>query len=212
MAYLWGQLIPMDGNTVECCENNNVKAQNGNELRLCSAIDEERVQEDEKKNQQTRWYSSLYSTPMFGEMRYEVNRKFGFCVQKDGTTTNLIETLSKKTICVHKEGLNNKFSGGIGCNYFIKQSECNANENVDVGFCGEVFDGSLDDEKSLITKYNKLLNKCYSKNQNNYNIKNQSDIDCVKAIICLKSILITNTNDWNNGISLSTSTSFDFKN
>lgn len=33
-----------DGNTVECCENNGVKDQNGNDLRLCSAIDEERVQ------------------------------------------------------------------------------------------------------------------------------------------------------------------------
>lgn len=153
---------------------------------------------------------------MFGEMRYEVNRKFGFCVQKDGTTTNLIEnmgtSLSKETICVQKDGLNNKFSGGIQCNYFIKQSECNAKENVDVGFCGEVFDGSLDDRKSLITKYNKLVNKCYSKNPNNYNIKNQSDIDCVKAIICLKSILITNTNDWNSGVSLSPYSSFDFKN
>ena len=208
----------MDGNTVSCCENNGVKDQNGNELRLCSAIDKERVQADEEKNQQTRWYSSLYSTPMFGEMRHEVNRKFGFCVQKDGTTTNLIENMDSSsiaTICVQKDGLNNKISWGkrdIQCNYFIKQSECNAKENVDVGFCGEVFDGSVDDEKSLITKYNKLLNKCYSKNPNNYNIKNQSDIDCVKAIICLKSILITDTNDWNSGVSLSLTTSFDFKN
>lgn len=36
----------MDGNTVECCENNGVKDQNGNDLRLCSAIDKERVQAD----------------------------------------------------------------------------------------------------------------------------------------------------------------------
>ena len=51
MAYLWGQLISKDGNTVECCENNNVKDQNGNDLRLCSAIDKERVQADEEKNE-----------------------------------------------------------------------------------------------------------------------------------------------------------------
>ena len=50
MAYLWGQLIPMDGNTVSCCENSGVKDQNGNDLRLCSAIDEERVYEENKKN------------------------------------------------------------------------------------------------------------------------------------------------------------------
>lgn len=49
MAYLWGQLISMDGNTVECCENKGVKDQNGNDLRLCSAIDKERVQADEEK-------------------------------------------------------------------------------------------------------------------------------------------------------------------
>ena len=46
MAYLWGQLISMDGNTVSCCENEGVKDQNGNDLRLCSAIDQERVQDD----------------------------------------------------------------------------------------------------------------------------------------------------------------------
>lgn len=50
MAYLWGQLISMDGNTVTCCENNGVKDLNGNDLRLCSAIDKERVQADEEKN------------------------------------------------------------------------------------------------------------------------------------------------------------------
>ena len=58
MAYLWGQLIPMDGNTVECCENSRVKDQSGNELRLCSAIDEERIraEEEEKKNNQVIAY------------------------------------------------------------------------------------------------------------------------------------------------------------
>ena len=47
-----------DGNTVTCCENNGVKDQNGNELRLCSAIDEERVKADEekKKNIATKIY------------------------------------------------------------------------------------------------------------------------------------------------------------
>ena len=39
-----------DGNTVSCCENSGVKDQNGNDLRLCSAIDEERVNEENKKN------------------------------------------------------------------------------------------------------------------------------------------------------------------
>lgn len=38
-----------DGNTVTCCENSGVKDQSGNELRLCSAIDEERVKADEEK-------------------------------------------------------------------------------------------------------------------------------------------------------------------
>ena len=47
-----------DGNTVTCCENSGVKDQNGNDLRLCSAIDEERVKADEekKKNIATKIY------------------------------------------------------------------------------------------------------------------------------------------------------------
>lgn len=47
-----------DGNTVECCENSGVKDKNGNDLRLCSAIDEERVKADEekKKNIATKIY------------------------------------------------------------------------------------------------------------------------------------------------------------
>ena len=40
-----------DGNTVSCCENSGVKDQNGNDLRLCSAIDKERVYEENKKNE-----------------------------------------------------------------------------------------------------------------------------------------------------------------
>ena len=43
-----------DGNTVSCCENNGVKDQNGNDLRLCSAIDEERVYEENKKNEESK--------------------------------------------------------------------------------------------------------------------------------------------------------------
>ena len=43
--------IDKDGNTVSCCENSGVKDQNGNDLRLCSAIDEERVYEENKKNE-----------------------------------------------------------------------------------------------------------------------------------------------------------------
>lgn len=35
MAYLWGQLIPMDGNTVECCG-----------IEQCANISEEKVYED----------------------------------------------------------------------------------------------------------------------------------------------------------------------
>lgn len=54
-----------DGNTVTCCENNSVKDQNGNELRLCSAIDEERVQADDekKKENQTIVYICKSSVP-----------------------------------------------------------------------------------------------------------------------------------------------------
>lgn len=52
-----------DGNTVECCENSGVKDQNGNDLRLCSAIDNERVQADEekKKNNQTKVFVCKWS-------------------------------------------------------------------------------------------------------------------------------------------------------
>ena len=45
-----------DGNTVSCCENKGVKDQNGNDLRLCSAIDQERVQADEDNKKGTTVY------------------------------------------------------------------------------------------------------------------------------------------------------------
>lgn len=49
-----------DGNTVTCCENKNVVDQTGNELRLCSAIDKERVQADEERNSTTFTIGNLW--------------------------------------------------------------------------------------------------------------------------------------------------------
>lgn len=158
----------------------------------------------------THWYSSLYKTPMFVDMQYTVNRKFGFCVQKDGAT-NLIENVNNGNLCVNSNGSVNNFSAEASCNLFYKQIECNAKENVNIGFCGEVFDGSTEDKKELIDKYNNTLNKCPSKNPNDYQLKSQSDFDCVQALICLKTILIANTNDWNNAISFN-NVSYNFKN
>lgn len=50
-----------DGNTVTCCENKNVQDLNGNDLRLCSAIDKERIQAEEEKNRTFSYaYVNLY--------------------------------------------------------------------------------------------------------------------------------------------------------
>lgn len=120
MAYLWGQLIPMDGNTVSCCENNGVKDQNGNDLRLCSAIDEERVYEENKKNEESKHilvlceyrkqYDASKGPRWKGQIKYN-------CI--DSTGKNITNDIIKK--CA--EGI-------ITCNTTDMTNECNASSTI----------------------------------------------------------------------------------
>ncbi len=116
MAYLWGQLIPIDGNTVTCCENSGVKDQNGNDLRLCSAIDEERVDEENKKNEESKHilvlceYRKQYDTSKGSRWKGQIKYN---CI--DSTGKNITNDIIKK--CA--EGI-------ITCNTTDMTNECNA--------------------------------------------------------------------------------------
>ena len=96
--------IDKDGNTVTCCENSGVKDQNGNDLRLCSAIDKERVQADEekKKNNQTKVF---------------------VCKWSNKHQTSKGSRIEKKTFWICYNGKNEKVAAGSSYNdssYLIK--------------------------------------------------------------------------------------------
>ena len=55
MAYLWGQLISMDGNTVTCCG-----------IDQCGAIEQEKVYQDTAKKCEWRSYSYLDCKEVMG--------------------------------------------------------------------------------------------------------------------------------------------------
>ena len=102
-----------DGNTVSCCENNGVKDQNGNDLRLCSAIDEERVYEENKKNEESKHilvhceFRTQYDTSKGSRFR-TINEYH--CI--DNTGKDVLK------IC----------GGGVfdSCNLTVYMNECNA--------------------------------------------------------------------------------------
>lgn len=80
-----------DGNTVSCCENSGVKDQNGNDLRLCSAIDEERVYEENKKNEESKHIlveCEAHSQYQTGKGYRWRTRKLSFCINGTGKSIN----------------------------------------------------------------------------------------------------------------------------
>ena len=114
MAYLWGQLIPMDGNTVECCENKGVKDQNGNDLRLCSAIDEERVYEENKKNEESK----------------HILVQCEFRTQYDTSKGLRVRTINEYH-CIDNTGKDVlKICDSRSCNLTYYMNECNASSTI----------------------------------------------------------------------------------
>lgn len=106
-----------DGNTVSCCENNGVKDQNGNDLRLCSAIDEERVYEENKKNEESKHIL------VHCESRTQYQTSKGY----RSRTIN-------KYHCIDNTGKDVlKICGGrvfSSCNLTVYMNECNASSTI----------------------------------------------------------------------------------
>lgn len=199
MAYLWGQLIPMDGNTVSCCENNGVKDQNGNDLRLCSAIDKERVQADDKKKQKRLYISSFADDKMFGDNGGRVDTYItyiGSCYQHDGSLyfsegETLLEGKSSDYVILMNEFKN----------------KCGTQNIIDLGsfYHRDNFEFFETDDRTKIEendrKYKKILESCPSQNPNDYALikptvsypfssqdkekmsQYDSEMSCIKAII-----------------------------
>ena len=106
-----------DGNTVSCCENSGVKDQNGNDLRLCSAIDEERVYEENKKNEESKHILVHCES----RTQYQTSKGYRF------------RTINKYH-CIDNTGKDVlKICGGCvfsSCNLTVYMNECNASSTI----------------------------------------------------------------------------------
>jgi hypothetical protein len=78
MAYLWGQLIPMDGNTVSCCG-----------IEQCGNISEEKTYEEPAKDAcctKIAAYSDEFTTPVNGKSCQELVSRKDCIIKESGPT------------------------------------------------------------------------------------------------------------------------------
>lgn len=109
-----------DGNTVSCCGTSGITDLDGNELRECASIDEERVYEENKKNEESKHILvecealSQYDGSKGPRWKGQINHK---CI--DSTGKDITKDIIKK--CV--EGI-------ISCNATDMINECNASSTI----------------------------------------------------------------------------------